>query len=201
MRKEQIIQSIQNWQLIKNDPEKLVSYFGQGNCFVYDLQSDLNDSHHLHVYPGIHEDQLNFFIIPENYDKPEYAETIEHHVEVRTAMWLLKSHQIDDLVARERIHLWEQNYPVWVPQQVETPEGIFLAFIISIQDFIEDQTDVILGLKPVSNAEGNSLKADMIVSNYKPHHLVYEDFVQPVPPFGATSAISDFYLLEASWLE
>src|SRR5688572_11120622 len=79
MTSQEIIQSIQNWQLILNNSQDLIRYFNQGNCYSYQFPTYAQTSPFMHAYPGIYNKKLYFFMIPSSYDKQAYAETINQY--------------------------------------------------------------------------------------------------------------------------
>ncbi len=85
-----IKQSIANWHNVLNNNVKLIDYFGQGNCFLYDFTVAMGvGSDYVHAYPAIYLDQLVFLMIPSKYDTPAYAATINNYVAVCDVTTLL----------------------------------------------------------------------------------------------------------------
>jgi hypothetical protein len=76
-----IKQSIANWHNVLNNNAKLIEYFGQGNCFLYNFTTTMGvGSSHVHAYPAVKNGQLIFLMIPSKYDTPAYAATINNYV-------------------------------------------------------------------------------------------------------------------------
>jgi hypothetical protein len=198
MTSSEIIQSIQNWEDIRQDSELMIRYFGQGNSYAYSFPSYGSSSDFIHAYPGIYMGELYFFMIPSAYDKEEYSTTIDKYTEPCLLVNTLGS---DDRLspgeAEARIKAWESNYPVWVPAQVNGAYGIFEAFAIPKQDFEVENVVVTLGLKTDATASGG-FEADLIVTNGEGKNAVYDDFSKPVPPYSAAPSQEDFYLLSAN---
>ena len=190
-----ILASIQNWQAIRQNDTQLITYLGQGNCFGYDFTPPAIASGFIHAYPGIHGGQLKFFLIPSAYDNATYAKDIDLYTTVCPVMWAMGTNRIPTASARARINAWKNNYQTWVPVQTKTVDGIFMAFNIAVQDFEVQDTKLTLGLKG-GGTTASPYVADLIVSNPTASAIYFDDYSQPVPPFSATAAASDFYLLQ-----
>src|SRR5687768_12319008 len=81
MTSSDIVQSIQNWEAIRQDSVAMIDYFEKGNCFSYNFPAYAQSSDFIHAYPGIYNDELYFFVIPAEYDKEEYSTTIDQYTE------------------------------------------------------------------------------------------------------------------------
>lgn len=187
-----IIESLNNWKALNHDGLKLVHFLSQGNCFYYSFKASSSES--IHAYPGIHNGELKFFLIPAEYDSPEYADDIAQNVTVCPVIWSYGSNRLPESVAKERIKMWDEHYKTWVPQQAATNDGIFLAFNIQSQDFEVTDTQLNLALRHDDNP--TRMKADMIVTNTSLSDVAYDDYAQPVPPYGLTASAESFYLLQ-----
>ena len=189
--------SIANWTAICNNSAQLISYLGQGDCFMYDHVTYSLPSTHIHAYPGIYQGKLFFFLIPATYDNATYSATIAQYTTICPIQTVLggAADRVTPAVAKARIKAWEGNYKTWVPQQVNGNNGIFKVFVIPTQDFEAQTAQVSLALRASSAAIGG-FKADLIVTNNLGSQIVYDDFVEPVPPYGTSVyAQSRFYLL------
>lgn len=199
MSSEDIIASIQNWEAIRGDSQTLNNYFRQGNRYAYDFPAYAATSESLHAYPGIYNDDLYFFMIPSEYDKEEYHDTLDQYTEPCLLVNTVSGgdDRLTSAEAKARMRAWEVNYPVWVPEQVNGPYGIFQAFAIPTKDFEVESVVISLGLKAEASATAG-LEADLIVVNADGKDVVYDDFTQVVPPYNAYPSSEDFYLLSAS---
>ncbi|RZK63493.1 MAG: hypothetical protein EOO92_28715 [Pedobacter sp.] len=176
----------------------MVDYFSQGNCFIFDKPDYIVNSNSLHVYPGIFQGALLFFVIPEEYDKQEYSTDIDKYVTVCPVSWRVAgTHTISASEANYRINLWIDDYETWVPAQANTADGVFLAFDVAVVDFEEETSEMILALKP-NGQQGIAYDADLIVEGMNPNStkIKYDDYVKPVPPFPPSAAATSFYLLQ-----
>lgn len=204
---QDIIDSINRYLAIVKDPKALQTCFSQGNYFYYDYKSVANRHSHIHAYPGIYEERLYFFMVPEQYDNPQSVDILWEHTQCCPIQSSEKgpvepgdpgTHRIPDNVALERIIAWEDNYMQWIPKQVDSENGMFEAFTISTQDFESEDDAIFLGLKEVlGNTTG--FVADLIVANgdKTAQVMVFDDFVQSVPPFHSTAQQQNFFLLSA----
>ncbi|RZJ74097.1 MAG: hypothetical protein EOO45_09455 [Flavobacterium sp.] len=192
-----ILECIHLWSEVHKDGRLLVDYFSQGNCFLLDKPEKVVNSNSLHVYPGIFQGDLMFFVIPEEYDKEEYSAVIDQYVTVCPVSWRVAGiHTISASEANYRIKLWEDNYETWVPEQASTVDGVFLAFDVAVIDFEEDTSEMILALKP-NGQQGIAYDADLIVEGMSPTStsIKYDDYVRSVPPYSPAAMSSSFYLL------
>jgi hypothetical protein len=198
MTSSEIVQSIQNWEAIRQDSETMIRYFGQGNCYSYSFPTYAQTSDFIHAYPGIYMGELYFFMIPAAYDKEEYSATIDQYtVPCLIGKLLGSDDRLSPGEAEARIKAWEDNYPLWIPAQVSGAYGIFEAFAIPVQDFEVEDVIITLGLKTVATAAGG-FEADLIVTNGEGKNAVYDDYCKPVPPFSAAPSEDEFYLLSAN---
>ena len=200
MTSAEIIASIQDWELIRQDSELMITYFGQGNCYSYSFPEYARTSDFLHAYPGIYNNELYFFMIPSAYDKDEYHDTIDKYTTPCLLVNMVGSGEdrILSAEAKARIKAWEANYVTWTPAQVNGEYGIFEAFSIPAQDFEVEDVVVTLALKIDLTAAGG-FEADLIITNDVGKQVVYDDFVNPVPPFSAAPTSEDeFSLLPAN---
>lgn len=191
--------AIQAWGAITKNASAMLPLFGQGNSFVFNMPQHLANSTSMHVYLGVVNVQgtnrLKFFSIPSSYDNAS-TPNIHNHVVICDAIWVYGggSDRILAAEAHARIDRWQDNYQTWVPARAATAVGVFKAFDIPIQDYEASQSNVILGLK-LEPLETLGQQADMIVKNVQNNVTYYDDFVRPIPPFGGSAAVSDFYLM------
>lgn len=193
-----ILEAIGRWNADIHESEKLIAHLEQGNCFTYDNITYTEESEFIHAYPGIHDEKLYFFVIPDAYDKPEYASTFSDYVQACPVLWsLLGTHTIPDLEAEIRITRWIEQYKTWVPKQTASAIGMFKAFNIPADDFESQECLATLGLQ-IGGVEGVKT-ADLIIANANDKSIVqFDDFSEPVPPFSAAAAASSFYLMIAA---
>lgn len=191
-----IKESIATWEAIRPNSALLLNYLGQGNFFTFEFPDYPKTSPSIHAYPGIYEDKLYFFLIPSEYDKQEYSEEIYKYTTVCPIRFLLggEEDRITDVEARKRINAWKKNYKTWVPVQVASETGIFMAFSIPSQDFECLDAQVTFGLKVKPEMPGG-FEVDLIVTNNMGKEIYYDDFVTSVPPFSASLLPNSFYLL------
>lgn len=191
-----IKQSIQNWISIRENASSINKRFEQGNCFSFEVPDYMSTSDDVHVYPGVNEGVLLFFVIPAQYDDAAYEDDISTYTTVCTVGFSVgggNDHEITSAEAHARILAWEDYHETWVVNQIATIDGMFEAFSVAGQDFECKEVVMTLGLK---NGEGKKLLADLIVTNDKSDVIVYDDFVKPVPPFdAAATSLNKFYLL------
>ncbi|MCO6149581.1 hypothetical protein [Flavobacterium sp. NRK1] len=200
MDSKTIKESIANWEAIRQNSVQVTKFFEQGNTFAYSFPAYASTSGSIHAYPGIHNNILYFFLIPSAYDKQEYSDVIDQYTSVCLVVHPIGGgggHEISSLVAKERIANWDKNYHDWVPVQINSTFGMYEAFCISTEDFEVEKVTVSFALKASPAAEVN-FQADLIITNDKGKQVVYDDFVEPVPPFGLTDELANenFYLLQ-----
>lgn len=194
----EIIDSIAAWQAIISDPESLTFYLNQGNTYTYDNLEYPDESETLHAYPGIYNGHLYFFMIPDAYDKEGNLDKLTDYVQCRPVMWtLMGTNKIPLIEGEIRIARWIEQYKHWIPVQVNQPAGMFKAFAIPAEDFSGQECLATLGLQ-IGGVEG-AKTADLIIANTSTKTLIeYDDYSQPVPPYGPEALESSFYLLQAS---
>lgn len=190
---QEIKDSINKWNDILGDSEALNQYFEQGNCFLYDFPKYAEDSEYIHAYPGIHGDFLIFMFIPSKFDKAE-TKDIQNYVKASHATQGQNGGRITKEEAMSRIADWVNHHKTWVKEQVGRPEGMFRAFQIDREDYELANTQNFLGLKRHLLSHKT---ADLIVANLdgKGEAQYFDDFSDPVPPFGVNAPQSSFYLL------
>ena len=190
--------AIARWNHNRYDEEKMLSYFSQGSCYLYEKPTDAAGSDYIHAYAGADKGKFYFFLIPEEFDNEAYEDELIDHITVcHVIPNPLQSHEIDEKEAWERIDLWEDNYEAWVHNQIEfNPNGIYRAFAIPTDDFNSEECLVYLALK--ANGEQTlAYDADLVITNRDGKNVKYDDFVKSVPPYG-TGAVAEgnFYLMK-----
>lgn len=194
---DMIKKSLEEWEMVRVDGKNAAGYFEQGNSFFYYMPTYALSSDNIHAYPGIWQGKLYFFMIPEAYDKPEYAKDIADYVTPCLVNWgLTGSHTIPFLLAEERVNRWSNNYKDWCMFEVKKPWGIFKAFNIPADDIPAEQEVVVtLGLQITGN-EG-IMSADVIMASVSTAAIIeFDDFAKPVPPYSPVMAEDSFYLLK-----
>lgn len=203
LTKQQITDAINAYTAILGNSTELVNKFQQGGCYSYTVQQFPYASSHIHAYPALLDGELNFFMIPSHYDTPEYAETFNEYVQPCEVFWTALENdpppgqEINPATAEQRIQDWNTMYETWIPNRVTAAgPGMFQAFQIGIDDFTEPEVYVHLGLRKITKPT-LKYEPDLIVinSDIKTQAVSFDDFVKPVPPFGASAAASSFYLL------
>ena len=192
--------AINAWTNIHHNGSAMVDKFYHKNSFAYTLPTATAGSTHVHVYPGIDPQtgELKFYVILSAYDKPSSGASVGGHVTECTAFYTVAGthDRILTSEAHARVDRWIDNYQTWVPARAATAYGVYQAVSIPIQDFETHSVTIVLGLK-LDPLETLGQKADMIVVNTMPNrHVYYDDFVQPIPPYGLNENPSDFYLLQ-----
>ncbi len=195
----EIQESVQKWELIRQDSVQLVSYLSQGDSFVYDFPSYAQTSESLHAYPAIYDEKLYFLMVPSAYDKQEYMPVIDQYTTACLVQRVVGSGEdrIPSAQAQARMAAWDNYYAAWVPEQVNGAYGIFEAFKIPAQDFEVETVYVNLGLELNAAAIGG-FKADLIIINDDGKQIVYDDFVNAVPPFDAVPGTQEEFALLSS---
>ncbi len=186
-------QAINNYKNILKDSPALVSLFNQGQWFSYTRENFEISSSYVHAYPGVLGGQLVFLMIPSAYDNKD-TPNIQDYVQLCPISLEDRSNRISSKTALARINRWHNNHAHWIPTQVDSEYGMFQAFNISSEDFEDEFVFISLGLLAAADVDSPD-RADMIVGNGNLNAMVYDDFVKPVPPFGASAAASSFYLL------
>ncbi len=193
MTTAEIKQCIANWTAILNDAPALTTALSQGDYFSYLYPSASVTTGTVHAYPGLVGNILNFFVIPSQYDNAT-SDIAAHTVVCPLLRTGDGSNRIPSKDAKVRIDRWNKNYTSWVTAQVASSSGMFQAFNIDRQDFEVNSVKMYLGLKATPQAEV-SYAADLIVAN-QGSSVVYDDYVNPVPPYGPSAAVASFYLLQ-----
>ena len=204
LTKQQITDAINAYTAILGDGTELVTKFQQGACYSYTVQEYPHPSTHIHAYPALLEGVLNFFMIPSHYDSPEYSETYNEYVQPCEVFWTTAEgndntppgQEIDPITAEQRIQKWNSTYQTWIPARVAgLNPGMFEAFKIGMDDFIEPEVYVHLGLRATEIK--HKYEPDLIVINNddKTQTLTFDDYSQPVPPFNPFASSDSFYLL------
>lgn len=199
MKDSDIILSINKWtELVAKKTTQSGDTIAQlfencGNCFTYALNEHSQTSQMLHVYPGIYDNKLYYFVIPEEYDNYNYSGSFHKYTTVCAVYYNLESNRIPECEAKERMKSWNHNYKTWIPEQVTSEVGMFQVFTLDTADFEFEKTLVNMGL--VSEKLGTPDRADLIVTNIDDSKVVYDDYSVPVPPYGPAAVQSSFYLL------
>lgn len=204
MTNAQIIESIGKWDDIRNNNTALIANFNEKSSFLFDFPSYGSSSTYIHAYPGIYNDALYFFLIPSAYDTATYKDNFSSYVTVcqvvkrstvptSTTISTITTSRITQTEGDLRIGTWDSEYDNWIPGQTATTDGIFKAFAIPVESFEVAKSQVNMALK--SNTSGPKT-ADLVIVNKNATNTYYDNFTKPVPPFGAATPLSSFYLLQ-----
>lgn len=200
MNLNEITSAISAWAAAKQNSATLISLFNEGNAFNFNwLQENVPLNSSMHVYPGIHNNQLWFFTIPSVNDTREQYESREGILPFITSSPITMeqpdprlSLTITPDEAMHRIHNWTDNYDSWLTAAVTKEDGIFSAFDVPIEDVeYYGQIRVFMALENV--VESEDFTADLILQNTEggSYDKSFHDTVRPVPPFGG----GNFFLL------
>lgn len=178
---EVMLTAMRNWQNILKDSVALEQYLSQGHYFTYTV---VDKSEFLHAYPGILNGIMVFFVMPAIYDVP-MASTAKIMLNTQTCPLISEygsGSEIDPTIAKLRISAWEEHYQTWIPQQVNTVDGMFQAFVIPSKQLNADTYTVYMALAINDAVNPNPFyRADLILTNSL--NVTYYDTVRPVPPF------------------
>lgn len=178
---------------IVNDIDYVVGLFENKAAFYYTKQT-VADSVQVHMYPGIYDRELYFFVIPDKYDNSAYSADFNRYTQVCKVNLVLGGNEISSLVAIERMNAWKNNYRTWLPQQSLTTDGVFQVFAVDQIDFAEGSNKVNMALNAtLGNPTG--FLADLITYDTVQTTKVYEDYVHAIPPMGPSALITNYYLL------
>ncbi|KOS07830.1 hypothetical protein AM493_18545 [Flavobacterium akiainvivens] len=190
----EITTAMKAYNNIINDGNALVELYKQGSYFDY-MKSHLHTSDNVHAYPGINDKgELIFFVIPSHYDTSSTTDITNYIAVCPIQHWLLGGGNVlPVLVAQEMCERWINDYETWIPAQVPTTNGMFLAFKIPAEDFETSTVRVNLALKKRAAAT-TGLAADVVVTNMNDTEVYSYDFAHTVPPMPQTLTNS-YYLL------
>lgn len=198
MEFREIVECIKKWQQCRSNADKLLAYFKQGNAFRFTFQpgsGDTGNAEYLHAYPGINGDSLVFFLLPAHLDSVQHADEIALYTQVCTVQRIISSGlEISPEEAKRRIAYWEERSSYWIPEQVNTEEGIYQAFVIPVSGLSVDKeynTYFALEQQKAEKYTADLILWDLIWCN------AFFDTVRPVPPFKDYRK-REFYLLGIS---
>lgn len=175
-----------------------------------DLSSPDSLSPSIHAYPAIFENELKFVLIDCLSDKKIQSTT--ENIKVKSIGFLSDSMQIESessdppLPAPDAVQrriMWDMYSKVWLQSVVSSRTGIFQAFDIPFEDFLNLDTpsgkiqgDIygFLGLK----CESAIYSAEFILGKQDKDYKMPDDFYnisRPVPPFGNGLYATDFRLM------
>lgn len=216
MTLKQICDSIAAWNALRTaeDFTSLNALFADGNSFNYKRTiSSENDGEnsgktsYMHVYPGVHNNKLQLYLIPARRDSQLQAQTtsgILPYIEICDLNEFPNlGSEIPVQEAQLRIAAWNDDHEEWIENIVTTKDNIFQAFAIPYADVqVGHDVEIFFALKPNPNPSEDYATADLVIydeseSAVTPH---YYDMVRPVPPFHTQSGLQqqDFYLLSIS---
>lgn len=193
----EITDCIQYWKSIRNEPEKVLSYLGQGDAFYFIPQGEKITSN-FHVYPGVcpKTDTMYMFLIPAEDDKKSSDEALFNAIIQSVVIKTVGgTPEISELDAKKRINNWNTHYKQWVPEQTKTPDGLFLAFNLPSSYMKASCKYVTYFALRVSSEEITGYRADLVTVDHEEEKARFFDTVRPVPPFDSEYPESSFYLL------
>jgi hypothetical protein len=176
-----------------NGTNTMKGWYNNRNAFAYTRDNNNQPippatEAYIHVYPGIVNSQLVFFVISAEKDVSTNT-NIKNDVETCATTWIDPSSTTG---LAQLAHYWENNYKAWISNNITT---IFQAFQIPQSDSSYGTThNAILALKSDSSATG--VLADVVVQDIDGQAIQYFDTARPVPPFpgGGGLTEADFYL-------
>jgi hypothetical protein len=208
MELEIAIEGVQNWLrlLQQKNTEAINNILKQGNHFVFtyqfDIEVDGEYSKFLHAYPGIYNGRLYFFIVPSNCDTPEGLQ-LPQSIEQTVVLPSGDNGGIEPEEAALRISNWQNYYPMWVNQHIDSEFGVFQAFAIPTSDLKAPMgtsysyTGYLALAENPDDLTNMPYRADIVISEVTPAGAeVFFDTVRPVPPY--SPSYSAYYLLTLS---
>lgn len=196
-----IIDSLQNWESArqKQNSKYFKQLFTGALGFSFRLLKEDPKPSYYHVYPGVEDNRLVFYIISSNFDNEKGYQ--DKAVIKSNSIALQATLPIPDSEAVKRIALWQSTYEKWIDKQVRTPENIFQAFFVPADDLAFD-TDVNVYFALAEDKDKpDVIEADLIISRSADSLRVdkFFDLVRPVPPFKPIDGMDQvsFYLLSS----
>lgn len=195
MTLNEITQAMQAYSNLRNSngTSTMKSLFNNKNAFNYTRDTNNPTDGYVHVYPGVSNNTLVFFVISANKDVSGNS-NIENDIQVCASSWVNPGPNTQSTYMTY-VQNWINNYDAWIGNNIGTTNSIFQAFALpQVDSSFGNQHIGILGLTQNSNAAG--VPADIVVQDSDSSQYVYYDNALPVPPFGGgVSAASAFYLL------
>lgn len=202
----QISAALTEWNNARNSNglQQMLDWLNQGNMFYF--QPDMTNQPvpgqnkaYVHVYPGVMNGMLKFFVISAYYDRAEFASTIEEHIQVcniaEATPGSNNSLVMPTELALSRIDNWDVHHNHWIAENISTEDSIFQAFCVPQSDTITSiQNSAFLALKGDQNGP-EDFSAELIIEGSE---NLFFDTVAPVPPFLESGHLSEesFYLLD-----
>ncbi|WKW46348.1 hypothetical protein P3875_11325 [Myroides sp. JBRI-B21084] len=185
---QEIITAIQNWMALRSQPDQLVELFNTYTGFEIDM-SLFPQREPLHAYAAVKSNgEFGFYVISQVNDVDSPDEVLSANCFWCGCTGGMKGQEITEAEALVRIDLWQADYPVWIPEVVTTPFGIYETFFIPTEDLQPQTYNVSFALKAdVLNPSGKV--ADLILNNGAG---VYYDTVRREPPYRNRS---NYYIL------
>jgi hypothetical protein len=193
----EIVAAMAAWEDIRRDEETLLRLFGTGNMFSF--VSDPANPSSMHAYPGIHEGQLHYYVIPSQFDKAETV-NIEQYVQPCLLGFCDGNEEIPYEEAMKRINEWRDGYVRWITDQIAEGRSLYQAFFMPEDDFKKTNYTSYLALATdIDHPEERFKRADLILDDgdneVRENLGAYMDTVRPVPPFKPSYAKETFHLL------
>ena len=180
----EILEAMNRWQMTLKSPGDLQKLFEKKVGF---RATNIKDHNNLHAYPGIGKNnELFFFIIPEEYDIHSPCEDIFNYIQQSPAILLLGGggvegpEQIPQTEAEKRTKNWHNHYKCWLESVVSSLDGMYQAFRIPSEKMNSDTYFMHFAL----SGDASGWKADLVLGI---NGDLY-DTVRSVPPFDAKNS-------------
>ncbi len=176
---EEIITSIQNWQVIRNQPDLLIELFSHNLGFELDV-SQFPPKKPLHAYAAIKNGEFGFYVISEVNDIESPDEVLSSN-----CYWcpcvnaFTNPQEIPQAVAISRVNSWRNNYREWINEVVNTPFGMYEIFYIPTEGLKRERYMALFALKN-NDITPTSLEADLVLVN---NSGVCYDTIHGEPPY------------------
>jgi hypothetical protein len=160
----------------------------------------------MHVYPGIVNNELYFFVLPSGKDKSTISTSeIFSSIQQCPIQTLTLNNNsnglgapISPLVAQQRVSDWANYNQNWINANIGTSNSIFSVFSIPQDDITTGAPSfkTFLALEANSSAPGGYL-SDILLEEVIDGNTAYYDTAFGYPPFASTPGrtANDFYLL------
>ncbi|MCH2223660.1 MAG: hypothetical protein MK066_02745 [Crocinitomicaceae bacterium] len=203
----EITAAMQAWSVVRNNATALQNLFRGKNGFEIPANFEIIGEH-LHVYPGVVNNELYFFLIPAYYDNIVFKQTIANRViACQTSSLRLdpitkrasaeeENTSITENEASTSIGNWTNYSESWMESVVTTSSGMYKSFLVPMSDIEHgNQHSTFFALK----GDDPTFVADLVTRDQTNGNFIgFYDLARPVPPFGSSgtaSSLDEFYLL------